>query len=135
MQKNALKISVRLEGISLSGNYLTSTQSIICQHAPGFAGDRFPLWILTYWKEVAQIWPLKKKWVLAEEVLETRKKKKTCTNETKMLINHFYNSLACILWAGSINGFPGSVPTEYLTRYLTDDWLICEHDNQMLYLL
>lgn len=85
---------------------LTSTQSIICQHAPGFAGDRFPLWILTYWMEVAQIWPLKKKWVLAEVALETRKKNRTCTNETKTLISQVYNSLACIPWAGSINGFP-----------------------------
>lgn len=114
---------------------LTSTQSIICQHSPGFAGDRFPLWILTYWTEVAQIWPLKKIWVLAEEALETRKKNKTCTDETRMLINKVYNSLACIPWGQNINGFPGTVPTECLTRYLTDDWLIDENENQMLYLL
>ena len=42
----------------------TSTQSIICQHALAtsvpVAGHRFPVWILTYWMEVAQIWPLKK---------------------------------------------------------------------------
>jgi len=36
---------------------LTSTRSIICQHAPSVAGHRFPVWILTYWTEVAQIWP------------------------------------------------------------------------------
>jgi Ulp1 protease family, C-terminal catalytic domain len=113
----------------------TGTQSIICQHAPGVAGHRFPVWILTYWKEVVQIWPLKKKWVLAEEALETRKKKTSCTDDTKKLISQVYNSLTCIPWAGNINGFPGTVPTECLTRYLTDDWLMDENENQILHLL
>ena len=114
---------------------LTSTHSIICQHAPSVAGHRFPVWILTYWTEVAQIWPLKEKWASAEEALEMRKNKKTCTDETKRLISQAYDSLTCIPWAGNINGFPGSVPTECLTRYLTNEWLIDEHENQMLHLL
>jgi Ulp1 family protease len=73
--------------------------------------------------------------MLAEESMETRKINKTCTNETKSLISQVYNALACIPWTGNINGFPGTVPTEYLTRYLTDDWLTDEHENQMLHLL
>jgi hypothetical protein len=120
---------------------LANTRSIICQHASslqdGAAGHRLPIWVLTFWREVARIWPLKKKWVLARETLETRKtdETRTHTNETKMLISQVGSALACIPWSGNIKGFPGDVPTEYLTRYMTDDWLTDEHENQMLHLL
>ncbi|KDR65394.1 hypothetical protein GALMADRAFT_26651, partial [Galerina marginata CBS 339.88] len=57
------------------------------------------------------------------------------TNDTKGLMTRVYNALACISWAGDINGFSASISTDHLTTYLTKEWLSDEHENQMLYLI
>lgn len=108
------------------------TQSIICRHAQD---DRFPVWILAYWAQVAQAVSLKRRWSSAEEALEVQKTDPKCTTETKNLINQVCAKLASISWSGSIQGFSCAPPIDVLTSYLTKDWLTDEHENQMMYLL
>ena len=95
----------------------------------------FPMWILSYWMETTHIWPLKRKWVLAEEGIEDRRRSKRQTDYTKGLITQVYNALTYISWSDTIKGFPGTALMDCLTTYLTKDWLTDEHEDQMLYLL
>lgn len=111
---------------------LSESQSI---HAPELTTHRLPLWIISYWIQVFHLRPLKKKWLDAEEALHKQEHGKGHTIETKGLINRVYNALACISWAGNINGFSASISTDHLATYLTKDWFSDEHENQMLYLL
>ena len=111
---------------------LSESQSI---HAPELTTHRLPLWIISYWIQVFHLRPLKKKWLDAEEALHKQEHGKGHTIETKGLINCVYNALACISWAGNINGFSASISTDHLATYLTKDWFSDEHENQMLYLL
>jgi Ulp1 family protease catalytic subunit len=119
----------------LQATELRDSQSIVCQHIPDLAGLHFPPWIVTYWAEAARIGTVMNKWILAEEAMELQKKAKHQTEETKDLITRVYNALATISWSSTIQGFPGSVPVEYLAAYMTKEWLTDEHENQMLHLL
>jgi hypothetical protein len=109
-----------------------------CSESPDQQFERFPMWILSYWTETARIWPLKRKWVLAEEGIEYRRRSKQqtdVTDHTKGLIAQVYDALASISWSDTIKGFPGTALMDCLTTYLTKDWLTDEHEDQMLYLL
>jgi hypothetical protein len=114
---------------------LRNAQSIICQHIPNLTGLCFPLWIITYWVEVACIGTVKNKWILAEEAMELQNVGKHRTDATKDLITQAYNALATISWSATVQGFSGSVSAEYLAAYMTKTWLTDEHENQMLRLL
>lgn len=111
------------------------SQSVLCLHAPGLAGKRLPMWILSYWVEVTRIRPLKVKWGGAEENLQALKISKSCTDKTRVLILQVYNELACLSWSGDIKGFFATISTDHLSTYLTKKWLSDEHENQLLYLL
>jgi len=65
---------------------LTSAKSIICIHAPGSSNMRIPLWVITYWLETIHIKPIKQKWVVAKEKLQSLKKRRDQTDETLALI-------------------------------------------------
>ncbi|KAF8219364.1 hypothetical protein L208DRAFT_1341165 [Tricholoma matsutake] len=73
-------------------------------------------------------------WVDAEESLQKQGSHRQHTEDMKSLIKNVYNELACISWA-NINGFPAAIITDHLATYLTKNWLLDEHENQMLHLL
>jgi len=101
----------------------------------GSSTEQLPMWILSYWMQVSQLQPLKKKWLDADESLQKQEHSKQHTNNTKVMIKQVYNALACISWASNIQGFSASITTDHLATYLTKDWFSDEHKNQMLYLL
>ena len=114
---------------------LSVSQSVLCSHTHGSSRERLPMWILSYWVEVFQLRPLKKKWLDADESLQKQENHKQHTDDTKVMIKQVYNALACISWASNIQGFSASITTDHLATYLTRDWFSDEHENQMLYLL
>ena len=114
---------------------LTSAKSVICIHAPGSSNMRIPLWVITYWLETICIKPIKQKWVVAEEKLQSLKQRRDWTVETLALIKRVYNMLGCLSWNEDISGFSTKIPTHYLSTYLTTDWLSDLHESQLLDLL
>lgn len=114
---------------------ITLYRSILCPHAPGLLDEGLPMWIISYWMQIADIRPLKTRWAGAEQSLQALKNSKASTTNTKGLMIETYNALACTSWSGVIKGFPASITTDHLSHYLTKDWLTDEHENQMLYLL
>jgi hypothetical protein len=115
---------------------LSVSQSVLCSHMRGLGStERLPIWILSYWIQVSQLRPLKKKWLDADESLQKQEYSKQHTDDTKVMIKQVYNALACISWASNIQGFSASITTDHLATYLTKGWFSDEHENQMLYLL
>ena len=114
---------------------LLQSQSILCLHAPGFIMEWLPMWAISYWVQVFYLRPLKKKWLDAEEALQKQEYGKGRTDDTNSLTKQVHNALACISWAGNINGFSASITTDHLATYLTKNWFSDEHENQMLYFL
>jgi len=114
---------------------LTSAKSIICIHAPGSSDMRIPPWVITYWLETIRIKPIKQKWVVAEEKLQSLKQRRDRTDETLALIKRVYDMLGCLSWNEDISGFSTKIPIHYLSTYLTTEWLSDLHESQLLDLL
>lgn len=114
---------------------LQQVNSILCPHLPSLLGTQLPTWVLSFWIEAAHIWPVKKEWISAEESLDAWKRNKKWTDHTMSLVNHVFDTFACLSWTDKVKGFLAILSMDILTTYTTKDWLKDEHENQMLYLL
>ena len=112
------------------------SQSFICEHLHDHKGFRMPLWTIEYWLEVLKIHSIKLRWASAQRNLDFLQKEYLLTsNNITHLINKVSSVLSKLSWKNEIKGFPAQIPPEYLTSYLTQNWLSDEHENQMLHLL
>ncbi|KAG2054945.1 hypothetical protein BDR06DRAFT_982202 [Suillus hirtellus] len=55
--------------------------------------------------------------------------------DTHKLIKQVYNLLGSLPWSGNIHGFKNMEPMHHFTIYITHDWLVDMHENQILELL
>jgi hypothetical protein len=94
--------------------------------------DALPLWVVTYWDKVleAQLsfrgWNLARVWVKntrAEEIEDKRVK-----DDVLWLFKQ-------LLWQGGLSGFNAPEPIESLRTYLSTDWFLATHQDQMMELL
>jgi hypothetical protein len=63
---------------------------------------------------------------------EKRKKGKKDSNT---LIDETYLALSTLQWPGKVQGLDNEQPMNHLTRYVTHQWLLDVHRNQMLDML
>ncbi|KAG1863038.1 hypothetical protein F4604DRAFT_1587243 [Suillus subluteus] len=83
--------------------------SLKCAHLAGDATKtRLPLWVLTYWCEVAMLHHKHlEPWIRAEQSMERRTQlwKNEEGEEARRLVAKIYNALTCISWSGKLGGF------------------------------
>lgn len=105
--------------------------SIQCQD------DRFPLWVLTYWKEVHQLHRTQHTWMAAMKGLQevSREEASRTEKSSSGLVERVTEALASIPWSGYVRGFNTKASLESLATYATSAWLTDDHESQLLELL
>jgi hypothetical protein len=114
---------------------IKQSQSFIYEHLHGRPGLRVPLWAIEYWLEVLRIHSIKLLWVSAQRNLDFMVQKEQLLTGSMDLMKQVFSVLAKLSWKDNIKGFPVQLPPEHLTSYLTQKWLLDEHENEMLHLL
>lgn len=110
----------------------TSTQSVLCPHAPIMVGKRFPTWIIQYWSEVQITYHAKEAFSKVLAILTARK---DISAKSKSLANKVYHVLSNIPSSGPLQGFTIVVEMHYLASLVGQDWLTSEHINLLMELL
>jgi len=105
-------------------------RSVSCQHIMPTPKTTYLLWIIVYWAELRILRPIQKIWSEALEVMDN-------SISDVVLTLPIQNALDNIQWLEKLQGCPdrGNAETHILSRYLTNQWLLDKHLNQMLELL
>lgn len=128
----------RLAG-SLSGSTVRAGASLI-QCPSVWSATFLGLWIVAYWQELAEIREKHERWALAVDSLQ----KQSCSWKGKghgsvhtADPDQVLNTLESLPWTGIIHGFSRDAIDDVLTltNYISEEWLLDEHANQMLDLL
>jgi hypothetical protein len=91
--------------------------------------DRLPLWIISYWREVARCHGLRSLWKTSISWLDQEKSKGKTSPE---LIQQVCQSLEKISWNGQMSYCRGAIYTPELARFLGTAWLSDNHINMMI---
>lgn len=104
-------------------------QSVAYPYIPSAQGERFPVWILMYWKAIYHILTARRRWEAARVGLEE------LAPAAARLVEQVHDALGCIPWSGHLNGFKFRSSIDTLAHYATDKWLGDEHETQLMELL
>lgn len=89
----------------------------------------FPLWIVTYWRELNHVAEHRQCWVQAKHVL------RQLHTRGPELVDAVHEALSHLPWYGSVQGFSKKDNILHLHKFATTKWLSTVHENQMLDLL
>lgn len=109
-------------------NKAVTVKSIICQHDTLAGGQRYPIHLVFYWKEVMHQYKIQERWQKAVTNL--------CCNINNNPIFAQANSILLHLpWTGNLTGFTNTIDIHQLSAFLTDEWLTDNHELMMLDIL
>jgi hypothetical protein len=138
LQPTVDNVNKRALLLSPSDNVLTSLQqsicsgmvkSILCPHFPnGDGGQRYPLWLASFWIQLSSIREIQKKWKSAIRNLEVQMNQ----DKESIPLRQAFNALSHIPWTGRLQGFQDTIELEKLSIYFTQDWLSDDHELVML---
>jgi hypothetical protein len=112
-----------------------SSQSLACHKVHSAQPLFFPLWVVTYWREINGACEIKDTWSRANQFLQRLPREFGDAVEITELLKSVYSALAKLPWSGSVQGFTDRSEITHLHRYTTRAWLQTVHINQMLNLL
>jgi len=96
--------------------------------------DHLPLWIISFWKEVAQCHKTQVLWKASELWLD-REGKKSKEGKLLDLIRQVRQLLSSVTWNSKMSYCKGNTTTLHLTKLLGTVWLSDEHINMMIEVL
>jgi hypothetical protein len=91
--------------------------------------DRLPLWIISYWREVARFQGIHSLWKTSMSWLDREQSRGKVSPE---LIQQVRQSLGKISWNSQMSYCRGTIFTSELTRFLGTAWLSDNHINTMI---
>jgi hypothetical protein len=107
-------------------------QSIQCPHAPAHSRDCYPLWLLTFWSEMAHIRFVKERWEQAVQYLANPDTQLWLQRE---IAEETCQEIRALPWNAQIEGFEDQGQLFQLHTYCSRNWLSSLHINHMLDLL
>ena len=135
LKDHPIPLPIFLSELMKQTNLLESSNSICYSHLPPSWHSHFPLWVLTYWVEVSQLWQhVRQPWASAELYLVIQQKCWKLPNIWQ-LCDTAQTALLSLPWAGNVCGFEKAEPRMKLTTYLSQKWLVTSHIDQQLDLL
>lgn len=108
-----------------------SIKSIQCPHLANAGGQRFPIWIVAFWKRLLIIRDIQTKWRAAHHELITQ----LTLKPKDPLLTSVLNTLSHIPWTGQLHVFKNSINIDKLWVFLSKEWLSDDHLLVMLDLL
>jgi Ulp1 protease family, C-terminal catalytic domain len=102
--------------------------SIHCPHAENTGGQRFPVWVISFWSELAYCRSIQEKWKSAVANLQAQ----IARHPTSQPLQNAFNTLSYLPWTGRLSGFPNSIELHQLSIYFTREWLTDDHELVML---
>ena len=93
--------------------------------------DRLPLWIISFWKEVAQCHKTQVLWKASELWLD-REGSKSKEETLQELIRQVHQLLGSVTWNSKMSYCKGNTTTLHLAKLLGTVWLSDEHINMMI---
>lgn len=126
-----------VKSLSLSlGVSIGKHRSIRMCHIPGMENETFPLWIVSYWTALVEMWEIRLEWMNAEAFLQARRRfNKDVPQTLPGLAESVYALMGGISWSGDLKGFSVTVHTRSLATYASQNWFSDEHESQMLEIL
>jgi hypothetical protein len=103
-------------------------KSIQCPHSMTAGGQRYPVWLVSFWVQLSSIRKTQENWKTAVQNL----KNQMARNQDDLLLQKASNSLAYVPWTGYLQGFHSTITLPQLSVYLTRDWLTDDHLLVML---
>jgi hypothetical protein len=108
-----------------------TVKSIQCPHSQTASKQRFPLWIVSFWVQLASVRKRQENWRKAIENLKTQME----WNQNSSPLRKAFNSLAYVPWTGQLQGVHDTIEIHQLSSYFTRDWLTDDHELVMLSML
>ena len=93
--------------------------------------SRFPLWALTYWKQMSEVISKKGEWKRAEAWLTTHSRPSAGTVGAADEVS-LREMMQCIGWGGRVHAFAISTPVDTFLRLLSDEWYEDDLINMLL---
>ena len=132
-------LSTPVPSAAMVKDLLDCIQSVSPQRARSVAiPDRlarikyFPLWVVTYWKEISSVADQRTSWLEANQNLQ---RLRTTGAEMEELVDRVYEVLGRMPWFGSVLGFIDNCDIVYLHWLTSTSWLTTAHQDLMLNLL
>ncbi|KAG6914641.1 hypothetical protein DXG01_016182 [Tephrocybe rancida] len=116
-----------------SGLNSSLARSIQCLHDTSAGGQRYPLWLVTYWFELKDMRRVQRQWALAVWCLEDQLISPQAIGRDMLL--HTLTTVNQMPWTGVFHGANTSIPIHSLTAYFTTEWLTDNHESLMLEIL
>ena len=92
----------------------------------------FPLWIITYWNKISHIAKHREQWLQADKALQQLH---TGGEDMQEVVDAVYETLNCLSWFGSMQGFTEADDIFHLHHFIGTKWLGTVQEDQMLDLL
>lgn len=115
----------------LTADKLDKVQSLRCPHMAMCSGTLYPLWLLTFWSELARIRFIKERWEQAVLYLATPNASGLLAKRAEEVCQEIRD----LPWDALIEGFEDQCPLFRLHTFCSQDWLTSVHINHMLDLL
>ncbi|KAI0310599.1 hypothetical protein OF83DRAFT_1178378 [Amylostereum chailletii] len=99
---------------------------------PTYKGTRWPLWIITYWREWGErrrsmgLWSLSENWI--QQCLGSHK----ATDETAKAVSSARVALRTLAWGQELRAYGSRAPLDHLSQLVSDGWLGDEVLNVLL---
>ena len=108
-----------------------SIKSIQCPHLANAGGQRFPIWIVAFWKRLLFMCDVQTNWCAAHHELVTQPMLKPDNH----LLSSVLDTLSHVPWTGQLHVFQNSINIHKLWVFLSKEWLSDDHLLVMLDLL
>ena len=110
-----------------------TVKSIQCPHfqLETASEQRYPLWIVSFWVQLAFVRKRQENWRKAIEKLKIQMER----NQNSSPLRKAFNSLAYVPWTGQLQGVRDTIEVHELSLYFTRDWLTDDHELVMLSML
>jgi hypothetical protein len=107
-------------------------QSVRCPQAPGQSGKFYPLWLIMFWSELANVSRFRERWRQAIQFLEMPDVKLRNSGLSAERSKEVCREIKMLPWDDFIKGFEDQDPLLKLRTYCSRDWLHSSHINHML---
>jgi hypothetical protein len=94
-----------------------------------YKSSRFPLWVLSYWKELANSLEKRAVWKAADQWLEKWGKDEEISDE----VDKVRDMMGCLNWGSDVTTLGAFCPKHNLARLLSDKWLDDEIINMTMH--
>jgi hypothetical protein len=109
--------------------------SLCLPHIASGTSKHFNVYLLTYWKEQAEIRHVKQKAIKSYEMLEERMNNLKLSLTSRDLAQTAITLLGTLPWQGKVKGFSDDGDIIDLFDFLSKRWLKSGHQNMMLDIL